>query len=68
MTTRSFRTRIAAGPASMATSTATTRHYPQLYSRLGFSHRYRALGREELLFVLDRHCKRRQITRSGRLH
>ena len=31
------------------------RHYPQLYSRLGFSHRYRALGREELLFVLDRH-------------
>jgi DNA transposition AAA+ family ATPase len=34
------------------------RHYPQLYSRLGFSHRYRALGREELLFVLDRHWKR----------
>jgi len=28
------------------------RHYPQLYSRLGFSHRYRALGRDELLFVL----------------
>ena len=27
------------------------RHYPQLYSRLGFSHRYRALGRDELLFV-----------------
>lgn len=34
------------------------RHYPQLYSRLGFSHRYRALGREELLFVLDRHWRR----------
>ena len=34
------------------------RHYPQLYSRLGFSHQYRALGREELLFVLDRHWKR----------
>lgn len=34
------------------------RHYPQLYSRLGFSHRYRALGRDELLFVLDRHWKR----------
>lgn len=34
------------------------RHYPQLYSRLGFSHRYRPLGREELLFVLDRHWKR----------
>src|SRR5690606_11962334 len=34
------------------------RHYPQLYSRLGFSHRYRALGRDELLFVLGRHWKR----------
>ncbi len=34
------------------------RHYPQLYSRLGFSHRYRALGRDELVFVLDRHWKR----------
>ncbi len=33
------------------------RHYPQLYSRLGFSHHYRALGRDELLFVLDRHWK-----------
>src|SRR5690625_6990622 len=34
------------------------RHYPQLYSRLGFSHRYRALAQEELLFVLTRHWKR----------
>jgi len=34
------------------------RHYPQLYSRLGFSHHYRALGRDELLFVLDRHWNR----------
>lgn len=34
------------------------RHYPQLYSRLGFAHRYRVLGNEELLFVLDRHYKR----------
>jgi DNA transposition AAA+ family ATPase len=34
------------------------RHYPQLFSRLGFSHQYRTLGREELLFVLDRHWKR----------
>ena len=34
------------------------RHYPQLYSRLGFSHRYRALAREELLFVLTCHWKR----------
>ena len=33
------------------------RHYPQLYS-LGFSHRYRALGRDELPFVLDHHWKR----------
>ena len=34
------------------------RHYPQLYSRLGFSHRYRTLARDELLFVLARHWKR----------
>lgn len=34
------------------------RHYPQLYSRLGFSHNYRSLGRDELLFVLDRQWKR----------
>lgn len=38
------------------------RHYPQPYSRLGFSHRYRALAREELLFVLTRHWKRRGRT------
>lgn len=34
------------------------RHYSQFQSRLGFSHHYRALGRNELLFVLDRHWKR----------
>ncbi|QYM77343.1 AAA family ATPase [Leucobacter luti] len=34
------------------------RHYPQLHSRLGFSHRHRILGRDELLFVLTRHWKR----------
>ncbi len=34
------------------------RHYPQLYSRLGFSHLYRGLGRDELLFVLGQHWKR----------
>lgn len=34
------------------------RHYPQLYSRLGFSHKYRNLGRDEFLFVLTRHWKR----------
>lgn len=28
------------------------------YARLGFSHRYRSLGKDELLFVLDRHWKR----------
>lgn len=32
--------------------------YPQLYSRLGFAHQYRALTNEELLFVLSRHWKR----------
>lgn len=32
--------------------------YPQLYSRLGFAHQYRALTNEELLFVLTRHWKR----------
>ncbi|MDN5606082.1 MAG: AAA family ATPase, partial [Kocuria sp.] len=34
------------------------RHYPQLYSRLGFSHKYRSLGRDELLFVLERQWRR----------
>jgi DNA transposition AAA+ family ATPase len=34
------------------------RHYPQLYSRLGFSHLYKGLGRDELLFVLHQHWKR----------
>lgn len=33
------------------------RHYPQLYSSLGFAHRYRALAREELRFVLERRYK-----------
>lgn len=33
------------------------RHYPQLYSRLGFAHHYRTLASEELLFVLDRQWK-----------
>lgn len=32
--------------------------YPQLYSRLGFAHQYRALTNEELIFVLTRHWKR----------
>jgi DNA transposition AAA+ family ATPase len=29
--------------------------YPQFYSRVGFAHEYRALSRDELRFVLDRH-------------
>lgn len=33
-------------------------HYPQLYSRVGFSHRYPPLSQEELRFVLARHWKR----------
>ena len=33
-------------------------HYPQLYSRIGFSHRYAPLSKEELTFVLARHWKR----------
>lgn len=31
--------------------------YPQLYSRIGFAHRYYALQGEELAFVLKRHWK-----------
>lgn len=33
-------------------------HYPQLYSRVGFSHRYLPLSQEKLRFVLTRHWKR----------
>jgi DNA transposition AAA+ family ATPase len=32
--------------------------YPQLYSRVGFAHAFRALGGEELRFVLERHWAR----------
>ncbi len=32
--------------------------FPQLYSRIGFAHRYQALDDEELAFVLTRHWKR----------
>jgi len=55
---RHDRTRIAIILIGMPGIDQRFRHYPQLYSRLGFSHRYRALGRDELLFVLDRHWKR----------
>lgn len=33
-------------------------HYPQFYSRVGFAHHYRALGNDELLFVLQRHWRK----------
>ena len=36
--------------------------YPQFYSRVGFAHQYRALGQEELLFVLRRQWQRRGRT------
>jgi DNA transposition AAA+ family ATPase len=36
--------------------------YPQLYSRIGFAHHYRALDDEELTFVLTRHWKRRGLS------
>lgn len=52
------RTRVAVVLIGMPGIDQRFRHYPQLYSRLGFSHRYRALGRDELLFVLDRHWTR----------
>lgn len=36
--------------------------YPQLYSRIGFAHQYRALTDEELAFVLTRHWRRLGLT------
>jgi DNA transposition AAA+ family ATPase len=36
--------------------------YPQLYSRIGFAHNYRALDNEELTFLLTRHWKRLGLT------
>ncbi len=29
--------------------------YPQLYSRVGFAHEYRSIGKEEMLFILEHH-------------
>ena len=29
--------------------------YPQLYSRVGFSHEYRPIGKDEMLFILEHH-------------
>jgi DNA transposition AAA+ family ATPase len=31
--------------------------YPQLYSRIGFAHEYRTIGKEEMLFILEHHWK-----------
>lgn len=32
--------------------------YPQLYSRIGFAHEYKALGHDEIVFVLERWWKK----------
>lgn len=29
--------------------------YPQLYSRVGFAHKYRSIGEEEMFFILEHH-------------
>lgn len=31
--------------------------FPQLYSRVGFSHAYKTLGEEEVRFILQNHCR-----------
>ncbi len=32
--------------------------YPQLYSRIGFAHEYRPIGKEEMLFILEHHWRK----------
>lgn len=32
--------------------------YPQLYSRVGFAHEYRPIGKEEMLFILQHHWEK----------
>jgi DNA transposition AAA+ family ATPase len=39
--------------------------YPQLYSRIGFVHEYRALSAAELLFVLQHHWSKLSLTLSA---
>jgi DNA transposition AAA+ family ATPase len=39
--------------------------YPQLYSRIGFVHEYRTLSSDELVFVLQRHWSRLNLTLSA---
>ena len=37
-------------------------YFPQLYSRVGFAHQYPPLQRDEVIFVLQRQCKRLGVT------
>jgi DNA transposition AAA+ family ATPase len=39
--------------------------YPQLYSRIGFVHEYRSLSADELVFVLQRHWSRLNLSLSA---
>jgi DNA transposition AAA+ family ATPase len=39
--------------------------YPQLYSRVGFAHRYEPLSADELRFVLTHHWQRLGLTLSA---
>ncbi|MEM6805100.1 MAG: AAA family ATPase [Bacteroidota bacterium] len=32
--------------------------YPQLYSRIGFAHEYRPIGKDEMFFILEHHWKK----------
>jgi DNA transposition AAA+ family ATPase len=52
------RTRVAVVLIGMPGLDQRFRHYPQLFSRLGFAHNYQPLTTEELMFVLDRQWKR----------
>lgn len=36
--------------------------YPQLYSRIGFAHEYRVLSKEEMIFMLEHHWKKLNLT------
>ncbi len=42
--------------------------YPQLYSRIGFAHEYRALSIDELMFVLQHHWAAIGLTLSRGFH
>ncbi|HAU1796543.1 TPA: AAA family ATPase [Legionella pneumophila] len=36
--------------------------YPQLYSRIGFAHEYRTLSKDEMIFMLEHHWKKLNLT------